>query len=124
MHHLVRRVSSARKAVDLRQEPTAIIIGERFNTQGSRRAKELVLANDFEGLVNLARAQVEDGAHCLDVCVATTERSDELEFMTRLVKRLSLEIDAPVVIDSTDSKVVEAAAKQIPGRPIVNSINL
>ena len=121
---MVPRVSSALKAVDLRQEPPPLIIGERLNTQGSRRAKELVLANDFDGLVDLARAQVEDGAHCLDVCVATTERSDELEFMTRLVKRLSLEIDAPLVIDSTDPKVVEAAAKQIPGRPIVNSINL
>lgn len=121
---MVPRVSSALKAVDLRQEPPPLIIGERLNTQGSRRAKELVLANDFDGLVNLGRAQVEDGAHCLDVCVATTERSDELEFMTRLVKRLSLEIEAPLVIDSTDPKVVEAAVKQIPGRPIVNSINL
>lgn len=101
-----------------------MIIGERLNTQGSRKAKELVLANDFDGLVDLARAQVEDGAHCLDVCVATTERSDELEFMSRLVKRLSLEIDAPLVIDSTDPKVVEAAVEQIPGRPIINSINL
>ncbi|HXV45425.1 MAG TPA: dihydropteroate synthase [Nitrososphaera sp.] len=121
---MVPRVSSALKAVDLRQEPPPLIIGERLNTQGSKKAKELVLNNDFDGLVDLARAQVEDGAHCLDVCVATTERSDELEFMTKLVKRLSLEIDAPLVIDSTDPKVVEAAAMQIPGRPIVNSINL
>jgi len=117
-------VSSALKAVDLRQEPAPLIIGERLNTQGSKKAKELVLNNDFDGLVDLARAQVEDGAHCLDVCVATTERSDEQEFMTRLVKRLSLEIDAPLVIDSTDPKVIESAITQIPGRPIINSINL
>ena len=110
--------------MDLKQEPPPLIIGERLNTQGSKRAKELVLNNDVDGLVDLARAQVEDGAHCLDVCVATTERSDELEFMTKLAKRLSLEIDAPLVIDSTDPKVVEAAVKQIPGRPIINSINL
>ena len=110
--------------MDLRQEPAPLIIGERLNTQGSKRAKELVLANDFDGLLDLARAQVEDGAHCLDVCVATTERSDELEFMTKLAKRLSLEIDAPLVIDSTDPKVVEATVRQIPGRPIINSINL
>ncbi|AFU57439.1 putative methionine synthase [Candidatus Nitrososphaera gargensis Ga9.2] len=110
--------------MDLRQEPPPLIIGERLNTQGSKKAKELVLNNDFDGLVDLARAQVEDGAHCLDVCVATTERSDELEFMTKLVKRLSLEIDAPLVIDSTDPKVVEAAVRQIPGRPVINSINL
>jgi 5-methyltetrahydrofolate--homocysteine methyltransferase len=121
---VVPRVSSALKAVDLRQEPPPLIIGERLNTQGSKKAKELVLNNDFDGLVDLARAQVEDGAHCLDVCVATTERSDELEFMTKLVKRLSLEIDAPLVIDSTDPKVVEAAVRQIPGRPVINSINL
>lgn len=121
---MVPRVSSGLKAVDLRQEPPPLIIGERLNTQGSKRAKDLVLANDFDGLVDLARAQVEDGAHCLDVCVATTERSDELEIMTKLAKRLSLEIDAPLVIDSTDPKVVEAAVQQIPGRPIINSINL
>jgi 5-methyltetrahydrofolate--homocysteine methyltransferase len=122
--HLVPRVSSALKAVDLRQEPPPLIIGERLNTQGSRKAKELVLANDLDGLVDLARAQVEDGAHCLDVCVATTERSDELDFMVKLVKRLSLEIDAPLVIDSTDPKVIETAVRQIPGRPVINSINL
>jgi 5-methyltetrahydrofolate--homocysteine methyltransferase len=101
-----------------------MIIGERINTQGSRKAKELVLANNFDGLTDLARNQVEDGAHCLDVSVATTERSDEKEFMVKLVKRLSLEIEAPLVIDSTDPKVIEAAIQQIPGRPIINSINL
>lgn len=120
----VPRISSGLKAVDIKQEPPPLIIGERLNTQGSRKAKQLVLNNDFDGLVNLARSQVEDGAHCLDVCVATTERSDELEFMKILAKRLSLEIDAPLVIDSTDPAVIEAALKQIPGRPIINSINL
>jgi 5-methyltetrahydrofolate--homocysteine methyltransferase len=121
---LVPRITSALKAVDLRQEPRPLIIGERINTQGSRKAKELVLANNFDGLTDLARNQVEDGAHCLDVCIATTERSDEKEFMLKLVKRLSLEIEAPLVIDSTDPKVIEAAIRQIPGRPIINSINL
>jgi 5-methyltetrahydrofolate--homocysteine methyltransferase len=121
---LIPRVSSALRAVDLRQEPPPLIIGERLNAQGSKKAKEMVLNDDLDGLVDLARAQVEDGAHCIDVCVATTERSDELEFMTKLVKRLSLEIEAPLVIDSTDPKVVEAAIRQIPGRPIINSINL
>lgn len=118
------RVSSALKAVDIVQNPPPLIIGERLNTQGSKKAKELVLNNDFDGLLKLARTQVEDGAHCLDVCVATTERSDELEFMTRLVKKLSMEIEAPLVIDSTDPLVVESGLRQIPGKPIINSINL
>ena len=120
----VPRVSSALKAVDLVQIPTPLIIGERLNTQGSKKAKKLVLSDDFDGLIDLGREQVNDGAHCIDVCVATTERSDELEFMKKLVKRLSLEIDAPLVIDSTDPKVITEAINQIPGRPIINSINL
>lgn len=120
----VPRVSSALKAVDLIQIPPPLIIGERLNTQGSKKAKRLVLSDDFDGLIDLGREQVNDGAHCIDVCVATTERSDELEFMKKLVKRLSLEIDAPLVIDSTDPKVITDAINQIPGRPIINSINL
>jgi len=120
----VPRVSSALKAVDLVQIPPPLIIGERLNTQGSKKAKRLVLSDDFDGLIDLGREQVNDGAHCIDVCVATTERSDELEFMKKLVKRLSLEIDAPLVIDSTDPKVITDAISQIPGRPIINSINL
>jgi 5-methyltetrahydrofolate--homocysteine methyltransferase len=123
---LIPRVSSSLKAVELKQQPPPLIIGERLNTLGSRKAKELVFANDFDGLVELGRTQVEDGAHCLDVCVALTERSDaqEREFMTTLVKRLSLEVEAPLVIDSTVPSVIEAAIRQIPGRPIINSINL
>jgi 5-methyltetrahydrofolate--homocysteine methyltransferase len=120
----VPRVSSALKAVDLVQIPAPLIIGERLNTQGSKKAKKLVLSDDFDGLIDLGREQVNDGAHCIDVCIATTERSDELEFMKKLVKRLSLEIDAPLVIDSTDPKVITEAINQIPGRPIINSINL
>ena len=120
----IPRISSALRAVNLRQEPPPLIIGERLNTQGSRKAKEMVLKDDFDGLVRLAATQVEDGAHCLDVCVATTERSDELEFMSKLVKRISNEIDAPLVIDSTDPLVIESVLKLIPGKPIINSINL
>ena len=120
----IPRVSSALKAVDIVQKPPPLIIGERLNTQGSKKAKELVLNNDYDGLLKLARTQVEDGAHCLDVCVATTERSDELEFMTKLVKKLSIEVEAPLVIDSTDPRVIDSALKQIPGKPIINSINL
>lgn len=120
----IPRVSSALNSVDLKQIPPPLIIGERINTQGSRKAKQLVLNDDYDGLVDLGRQQVEDGAHCLDVCVATTERSDEKQFMVNLVKRLSLEVEAPLVIDSTDPDVIEAAIHQIPGRPMINSINL
>ena len=118
------RISSALRAVELRQVPPPLIIGERVNVQGSARAKKMVMADDYDGLVGLARSQVEDGAHCLDVCVATTERDDEKDFMVSLVKRISLEVPAPLVIDSTDPEVLEAAVRQVPGRPMINSINL
>ncbi|ABK77567.1 methionine synthase I, cobalamin-binding domain [Cenarchaeum symbiosum A] len=120
----VPRVSSALRSVELRQDPPPLIIGERVNTQGSKKAKRMVLEDDYDGLVDLARTQVEEGAHCLDICVATTERADEKEFMVKLVKRISLEVDAPLVIDSTDPEIIEAAIRQIPGRPVINSINL
>ena len=103
----IPRISSALKAVDLRQSPPPLIIGERLNTKVPERRK-MILNEDMDGLLSLARTQVEDGAHCIDVCVATTERSDEINVMTRLVKRLSLEIDAPLVLDSTDPAVIEA----------------
>ena len=66
----IPRISSALRAVNMRQEPPPLIIGERLNTQGSRKAKEMVLKDDYDGLVRLATTQVEDGAHCLDVCVS------------------------------------------------------
>ena len=124
LKHKIPRVSSAMKVIDLAQIPPPLIIGERLNTQGSKKAKAMVLKEDIDGLVTLGREQVEDGAHCIDVCVATTERSDEIDFMKKLVKRLSLEVEAPLVIDSTDPKVIEDAILQIPGKPIINSINL
>jgi len=120
----IPRISSSLNAIAIKQLPPPLIIGERLNTQGSKKAKQFVLNDDFEGLLSLARSQVEDGAHCLDVCVATTERSDELGFMKKLVKLLNLEIEAPLVIDTTDPEVIASVLEQIPGRPIINSINL
>jgi len=120
----IPRISSSLNAIAIKQLPPPLIIGERLNTQGSKKAKQFVLNDDFEGLLSLARSQVEDGAHCLDVCVATTERSDELDFMKKLVKLLNLEIEAPLVIDTTDPEVIASVLEQIPGRPIINSINL
>lgn len=110
--------------VSVKQSPPPMIIGERVNAQGSRKAKKLILADDYDGLVDIARCQVEDGAHCLDVSVAVTEKDNENEFMTHLVKRLSLEVEAPLVIDTTSPSVAESAIRQIPGKPIINSINL
>jgi len=117
-------ISSAMTAVALRQEPAPMMIGERLNTQGSRKVKELVLEDRLEDLVPIARRQVEGGAHTLDVCLALTERTDEREQMRRLVKKLALTVEAPLCVDSTEAPVIEAALRAYPGCAIVNSINL
>ncbi|HET8672292.1 MAG TPA: methionine synthase [Thermoleophilaceae bacterium] len=117
-------VSSMMGATLLAQEPRPTIVGERVNSQGSRRAKQMLLDDDYDGLLQIAENQVEGGAHVLDVCVALTERQDEDEQMRQLVKRISLQVDAPIQIDSTEPDVLKAALEQIPGRAIVNSVNL
>src|SRR5918912_1411029 len=117
-------VSSMMTATPLVQDPRPAMVGERVNSQGSRRAKELLLADDYDSLVAVAEDQVEGGAHVLDVCVALTERQDEADQMRQVVKRIALTQPAPIQVDSTEPDVIEAALEQIPGRAIVNSINL
>src|ERR671925_659340 len=117
-------VSSMIAATPLVQEPRPTLVGERVNSQGSRKAKELLLADDYDGLLQVAEDQVEGGAHVLDVCVALTERTDEDEQMRQVVKRISLSQPAPIQVDSTEPEVIRTALEQIPGRAIVNSINL
>jgi 5-methyltetrahydrofolate--homocysteine methyltransferase len=117
-------VSSAMRATMLRQEPAPLLVGERVNAQGSRKVKRLLLADDYEGILEVARDQQDSGAHVLDICVALTERGDEAEQMSRLVKLLSMSVEAPLMIDSTERAVVEAALEHVPGRAIINSINM
>src|SRR6266513_730739 len=78
----VPRVSSAMRAITLHQDPPPLLAGERVNAQGSRKVKRLLLADDYEGILEVAREQVDSGAHVLDVCVALTERGDEAEQMS------------------------------------------
>jgi 5-methyltetrahydrofolate--homocysteine methyltransferase len=117
-------VSSMMTSTSLVQEPRPTLVGERVNSQGSKKAKELLLADDYDGLVQVAEDQVEGGAHVLDTCVALTERQDEDEQMSAVVKRISLTQPAPIQVDSTEPEVIKAALETIPGRAIVNSINL
>ncbi|HXL86288.1 MAG TPA: dihydropteroate synthase, partial [Gemmatimonadaceae bacterium] len=120
----VPRVSSAMRAITLHQDPPPLLVGERVNSQGSRKVKRLLLADDYEGILEVARDQVDSGAHVLDVCVALTERADEAEQMSKVVKLLSMSVETPLVIDSTEANVIESALEHIPGRGIVNSINM
>ena len=120
----VPRISSAMRAITLHQDPPPLLVGERVNSQGSRKVKRLLLADDYEGILEVAREQVDSGAHVLDVAVALTERADEDEQMSQVVKLLSMSVETPLMIDSTEAGVIEWALEHVPGRAIVNSINM
>jgi 5-methyltetrahydrofolate--homocysteine methyltransferase len=120
----VPKVASAITAYALAQDPPPTLIGERVNSQGSRAVKRLLLSDDYEGILEVGRGQVEGGAHLLDVCVALTERQDEGDQMRTIVKLLAQGVETPLMIDTTEVDVVAAALEQYPGRAVVNSINL
>ena len=117
-------VTSGIRATSLLQDPAPLLVGERVNSQGSRKAKQALLNDDYDTLLGIAREQVEGGAHVLDVCVALTERVDEANQMASTVKKLSMGIEAPLVIDSTEPEVIKAALEIYPGRAMINSINM
>ncbi|HVS46221.1 MAG TPA: methionine synthase [Verrucomicrobiae bacterium] len=116
--------ASAMTATALEQEPRPLIVGERINAQGSRKLKRLLLADDYDTIALIAREQTEGGAHVLDVCCALTERTDEDVQMREIVRKLAQSNEAPLMIDSTEPRVVEVALQNYPGRAIVNSIHL
>ncbi|MBN1920633.1 MAG: homocysteine S-methyltransferase family protein [Anaerolineae bacterium] len=117
-------LASSVQAVALHQEPRPLLVGERINTQGSKAARTLMLEERYPALVTLAEEQVGAGAHVLDVCVALTERADEVVTMARVVALLARNTDAPLMLDTTDLAVMRAALKRYPGRAIINSVNL
>jgi 5-methyltetrahydrofolate--homocysteine methyltransferase len=116
-------VSSLYTQVTLHQEPPPLIVGERTNANGSKLFRELLLKDDYDGMVNIAREQSRGGAHVLDVCVAYVGR-DEVRDMKEVIRRFNSQVQIPLMIDSTEPPAIEAALELISGRAIVNSINL
>jgi 5-methyltetrahydrofolate--homocysteine methyltransferase len=100
-----------------------LFVGERTNVIGSRRFKELVVADQFEDAAEIGRAQVKNGAQVLDVCLANPDR-DEPADMDRFMTQVTRKVKVPLMIDSTDAAVIEAALRHCQGKSIVNSINL
>lgn len=120
----VSNLASPIQAVSMQQEPAPFLIGERLNAQGSKKFKKLLMSEDYDGMIEIAKEQMASGAHGLDVCVALTERPDEANLMRKLVKRLSLEVPVPLIIDTTELEVLEAALRSYPGKSLINSTNL
>jgi 5-methyltetrahydrofolate--homocysteine methyltransferase len=115
-------VASLYGQVALRQENAWLSIGERCNANGSRKFRQLQEAGDWDGCVEMAREQVKEGSHTLDLCTAFVGR-DEVADMSEAVCRMRGAVNAPLVIDSTEYPVLEAALSLYGGKPIINSIN-
>jgi len=120
--HWVPSVASLYSQVPLKQENAFLSIGERCNANGSKKVRDLQAAEDWDGIVAIARDQVREGSHTLDVCTAYVGR-DEVHDMTEVVSRLRGSVTAPLVIDSTELIVLEAGLKLYGGKAILNSIN-
>ncbi|MBI5434140.1 MAG: methionine synthase, partial [Planctomycetes bacterium] len=119
----IAQVTSLYGVVPLVQDNSVLFVGERSNANGSKAFREHLLAGNVDAMVDMGREQVRDGSHVLDLCCAYVGR-DEIADMTKAVLRYRTEVPVPLMIDSTEANVLEAALKLCGGRCIINSINL
>jgi len=115
--------SSIYSNVGFHQDTSFLVVGERTNANGSKKFRDAMLEADWDTTVAIGRDQVKEGAHVLDVCVDYTG-ADGVSDMTEVASRLATQASVPLMVDSTEAPVVEAALMWIGGRPILNSVNL
>ena len=116
-------MSSIYSPVPIEQELSFLIIGERTNANGSKAFRDAMLGGDWDSCVKMANEQVREGAHVLDVCVDYVGRDGAVD-MDEIAKRFATQASVPLVMDSTEAKVLEAGLQHIGGRAILNSANL
>ena len=120
---LRRSVVSGIETLVIDESTRPIIVGERTNVLGSRKFKRLIAQGKIEEAAEVGRLQVRRGAHILDVCLQDPDRDESTDvkaFLETLVKKIKV----PLMIDSTDARVIEDALKRAPGKSLINSINL
>jgi 5-methyltetrahydrofolate--homocysteine methyltransferase len=121
-YHWVPAVASLFGQTELRQDNAILAIGERCNANGSKKFKEAQDREDWDTCIDMAKEQVREGSHTLDICTAFVGRN-EVGDMTAMISGLRGTVTAPLVIDSTELIVLEAALKLYGGKAIINSIN-
>ncbi|MDO7904935.1 methionine synthase [Paenibacillus sp. JX-17] len=109
--------------VYIEQENRPYMVGERTNVLGSRKFKRLIVEGKYEEASEIARAQVKNGAHVIDVCVQDPDR-EETEDMEKFLELVVKKVKVPLMIDTTDAKVIDRALQYSQGKAIINSINL
>ncbi len=116
-------VTSIYSPVPIEQDLSFLIIGERTNANGSKAFRDAMLAGDWDTCTKMANEQVREGAHVLDVCVDYVGRDGAVD-MDEIAKRFATQASVPLVLDSTETPVLEAGLQHIGGRAILNSANL
>ncbi len=119
---LERGASSLYQFVPFRQDKTYLSIGERTNANGSRAFRDALLAEDWQTCIEIARDQIRDGAHMLDLSVDYVGR-DGVKDMQELASRLATSSTLPIVLDSTEPAVIKAGLEHLGGRSVINSVN-
>lgn len=114
--------SSLYQYVPFRQDKTYLAIGEKTNANGSKAFRDALLADDWQSCVEIARDQIRDGAHMLDLSVDYVGR-DGVADMSKLAHLFATASTLPIVLDSTEPLVLEAGLKQLGGRSVINSVN-
>ena len=116
--------SSAYTSVPLDLDPKPLIVAEELNTTTRvEYFKNLVRGKKYDDILALAKKLVNDGSHMLDLCCAIVGE-DEKDYITSILEKVATRVPAPILVDSTEADVVEEALKRIPGKAIINSINL
>ncbi len=115
-------VASLYQQVQLRQDKTYLAIGEKTNANGSRAFKEAMLSENWEQCLEIARDQIRDGAHMLDLCVDYVGRDGAID-MSLLAEKLATSSTLPIVLDSTEPRVIKAGLERLGGRAVINSVN-
>ncbi|HJW14863.1 MAG TPA: vitamin B12 dependent-methionine synthase activation domain-containing protein, partial [Thermoanaerobaculia bacterium] len=111
------------EALEINEDIRPVLVGERTNVLGSRRFKRLIAEGKFETAAEIARAQVRGGAQVIDVCLQDPDR-DEAADADRFLERVTKMVKVPLMLDSTDARVMELGLKWSQGKAILNSINL
>ena len=114
--------ASLYQSVPFRQDSSYLAIGERTNANGSKAFREAMIAEDWNACVEIARTQVRDGAHLLDLCVDYVGR-DGVADMRELAGRFATASTLPIVLDSTEPAVLQAGLEHLGGRAVLNSVN-
>ena len=111
------------EALVVDEDTRPVVVGERTNVLGSRQFRRLIGRGGFEEASEVGRRQVRNGAHVLDVCLQDPDR-DELSDVIQFLDFVTKKVKTPIMIDSTDAKVIEESLKRLQGKSIINSINL